>query len=323
MLTPYLLRKSHLTPNDMDELAKKHCIFITSLGRTGTNFFGDKMADMIDDCRSLHEPDVLYVDPLLFQKIKEFGFFRMTLGKLLSRYSVRGLNIARQSGRLSDDEILPYLKDMRIRTLGNTKQSVYLEANCAWSSLPDLLSMAFPNSRIVYIVRDPRSWVSSWLNNSGARYSLFDVRSWFKYTRLTPYLINGDRYQDKWRDMTRFEKFCWFWTQENTYALARASLTDAVKIFRFEDLFNEEGDYSSFIHLFKFISDFPDGFKVRWNLKPELLNVKVNPSERKEFPEWRKWSEEEAKILFRHCGDLMEKFNYGKEPAWQKMINSV
>ena len=37
-------------------------IFITSMGRTGTQFLGYKMSQMIDDCTSVHEPDVLWLD---------------------------------------------------------------------------------------------------------------------------------------------------------------------------------------------------------------------------------------------------------------------
>ncbi len=40
---------------------KRPCIFITSAGRTGTQFLGYKMSHMIEDCTSIHEPDLLYI----------------------------------------------------------------------------------------------------------------------------------------------------------------------------------------------------------------------------------------------------------------------
>ena len=38
---------------------KKDLVFIASGGRTGTNFFGETLQSIIDNCWSEHEPDVL------------------------------------------------------------------------------------------------------------------------------------------------------------------------------------------------------------------------------------------------------------------------
>ena len=134
----------------------------------------------------------------------------MTIGKFFSRCSIRGLNIARQMSALSDEEIVECIRQMRTKTLNNLSTSVYLESNCSWGSLVDLLPAAFTNARVAYIIRDPRSWLRSWMNIPTPRYSRHDIRSWFKNSRLTPHHINGDPNRVRWKDMTMFEKSCWF-----------------------------------------------------------------------------------------------------------------
>ncbi|MBE9541763.1 MAG: sulfotransferase [Proteobacteria bacterium] len=303
----------------MDEVFKKHCIFITSAGRTGTHFFGQNMMHLIEDCSSVHEPDVFaYRLPLkTFKRIREFGLLKMTVGKFLPRYSFKGLGIARISGRISDTEAVMCLRRMRFNTFENLRKGVYLEANFQLSEVADLIPLAFPNARIVYILRDPRSWVRSWMNMRGYIYSSRDIRSWFKNMRLTPYHFKDDPYQKRWKKMTRFEKLCWLWSREHAYALECAEKTEAVKVFRFEDLFEKNGDCEIMEQLLQFITEFSDGFKANWTLRPEILKQKTNESVRGSFPEWTEWTSEQVKLLDEHCGSLMRKLGYGNEPEWQ------
>lgn len=305
----------------MNELTGKPCIFITSLGRTGTHFFGTNMMRMIEGCNSVHEPDIFYFDSELYKKIKEFGLFRMTAGKFFSRYSIRGLNIARQIGTIPDDEIVECIRHMRTNSLENAGAAILLESNCSWSSLVDLLPKAFPNARVAYILRDPRSWICSWLNNAGARYSPLDVRSWFKDTRLTPHHIKGDPNQARWKEMTIFDKFCWFWNAENSFALECANRSDSIKVFRFEDIFCKDNDYEAMIEMLEHLTAFPVGFRPEWKLDRELMGRKTNTEYGDRFPEWDRWEPWQVRSLDDHCGDLMALFAYGEEPEWRERLS--
>lgn len=301
------------------------CIFITSTGRTGTQFFGYNTSRMIENCISLHEPDVLWLDRPYewYTKIKEFGLFRMTLGKVLPRYSLRVLNIARHSGRLSDAQIVEYLRHLRLRVLAHIQPAVYVEANSVYGSLVDLLPRAFPNSRIVYIIRDPRVWVRSWMNMRIPFYSWRDVRSWFPHGRLAPHHIKGDPYLRTWRHLGQFEKLCWAWARENALALECASRTEAAKVFRFEDLFSGDTAQEHFVQLLRFVTRFPNGFEARWVFKPELLSQKVHSTSDGAFPGWRMWESKYVQQLDRHCRGLMERFGYGQEPEWQEKLRAL
>lgn len=303
---------------------EKPCIFIISTGRTATQFFGYKMADMIQECTSEHEPDVLWLNrpQEWYRKIKRFGGLRMTLGRLNPRYSLRALNVARHSCKITDSKAIDYIKQLRISILRNLTSEIYLEANSQYNGLVDLLPLSFPNSRIAYIIRDPRSWVRSWMDITISLYSWRDIRSWFKSARLTPHNIRDDPYRGKWSKMSQFEKLCWLWNRENSYALECVSKTDAAKIFRFEDLFDEKRRNKAFPQLLKFVTSFPNGFRAKWLFKPDLLSQKVHSTSGKKFPKWTGWSNEQAKQLDRHCGALMQRFNYDQEPDWREKLNS-
>lgn len=303
----------------------KPCIFIVSTGRTATAFFGETMSQMIEGCTSRHEADVLGLGRPheWIAKVREFGLFHMTAGKLLPRYSLRTLGVARRSGRLPDAKIVEYLRQLRKDILTRVSSDVYLEANNQYSAFLDLLPVAFPNSRLVYIIRDPRSWVSSWLSMRFPFYSWRDVRSWFKNGRLNPRHIPGDPALAQWRCMTPFEKLCWAWARENAYALECARKTAAAQIVRYEDLFDEKTSHRTFIQILEFITNFPGGEKPRWTLKPELLLRRFNLAKGKPFPHWTEWSAADARRLDRYCRSLMDQFQYGQEPDWREKIGRI
>ncbi len=306
----------------VDSIAKdKACIFITSTGRTGTQFLGRQLSSMIEDCTSIHEPDILGIPPVEpFRKIRDFGVFRMTIGKLSERNSIRGLNIARHRGKLEDEQIVNSLKRLRSNYINSFKTAVYLEANVQYNALIDLLPLAFPKSKVLYIIRDPRDWICSWMNRKWPIYSMYDSRSWFRNTRLRPCHVKGDPYTEKWKNMPLFEKLCWVWARENSFALESAGKTDRIDVVRYEDLFDERDKYKSFNKMLEFITSFSDGFRAVYKFNPHAVRQKVDSTSGKIFPRWPEWDINYVTLLDRHCRDLMELFNYGGEAEWQKIL---
>jgi len=72
-------------------LTEKKCIFITSVGRSGTRFIAKTFPTMIANSRSFHEPDILTTKhieewPL---KFRNFGFINITVGKFLGVSGLR------------------------------------------------------------------------------------------------------------------------------------------------------------------------------------------------------------------------------------------
>ena len=88
----------------------KPCIFVASGGRTGTRFISEVLTLSVQDCFSVQEPDVWRLDSLIdlrknrgmwAQKIRDFGFLNMTLGKFVALGNPRGLSLARQRNKIS------------------------------------------------------------------------------------------------------------------------------------------------------------------------------------------------------------------------------
>ena len=300
----------------------QRAIFVVSSGRTGTQFLGDKMRRMIADCHSIHEADVFWITRPgeWLRKIRQFGWYRMTLGKLSPRYSLRALGLARITGRFDAQRAGEAIADIRGPYMAQVAKPVFLEANGQYILLLDLLSRAFPNSRVIYIVRDPRDWVRSWMNMENPFYSVRDLRSWLLGGRLKPKHFSDDPWRKRWRGMDQFEKLCWLWQKENGLALELAEGRPEIRTFRFEALFAGSERDPVFRQLLAFVTAFPDGYQAHWDFRPELLDQKVHSRSQGGFAAWRDWDRDTELRLQRICGPLMARLGYGTEPEWRALL---
>ena len=83
------------------EKIEKPTILVTSLGRTGTDFFAKFFASIIPDCTSLHEPDIIQNtgvnDKLahLMEQVRRAGVWRMLFLKVLGKWTLVKLSDSR------------------------------------------------------------------------------------------------------------------------------------------------------------------------------------------------------------------------------------
>jgi hypothetical protein len=199
-------------------------------------------------------------------------------------------------------------------------KAVFLEANGQYSLLIDLVPQAFPNSRIVYIIRDPRHWVRSWMNMEDSFYTAMDLRSWLLGGRLKPEHFPDDPYRDRWAGMDRFEKLCWLWQMENGLALQLAGRSPLIRMFLSEDLFTGPATGAAFSSMLGFVCSFPSGYQAKWELKPELLKRKEHSRSQGGFPAWQEWDSATARKLDRICRPLMSRLGYGNKDEWKRLI---
>jgi len=304
-------------------IIEKPCIFLTSTGRTGTQFLGHNMADMIQDCESFHEPDVLWLKRPgdWSNKLRSLISHRMTWGGFSLKYSIRTLNVWRHMGKIRDEDAIGYLHCLRGNFISGIKAKIFVEANAAFNAFGDLLPKAFPNSKIIYIIRDPRDCVRSYMNfGLTSPYGPLDTRSWFPQFRLKAKYIPKDPSQRRWSRMSHFEKLCWMWNRENTFAVRCMQKTVNARVFRFEDLFNRGDNYLAFSNMLKFATLFPSGFQAHYEFNPKALGKKVHSLASGPFPKWSDWRETHVEQLHYHCQDLMKEFQYGTEPEWERRI---
>lgn len=304
-------------------MSNKHCIFISSTGRTGTQFFGKILSYMIKDCSSFHEPDTTWITrPLEWTtKIFKYGLYRMTIGQFSPKYQLYKLSTERIRGNISDEQAIEYIRNLREKFISKAKTSIYIESNHLYYGLLDLLDSAFKGSKFIYIIRDPRTWIKSALNTKAyLLYSLFDRD--FLNMSLRAYNFDDDPYANKWKEMSLFEKACWYYTKVNNISFELLEKVNDYKIYRYEDLFINKGTRDKeFNNLLKYISSLNNGFKINYTYKPELLDKKVHSTSKKsKLSKWTEWDNENAKILQKHCGKIMKKFNYGNEPEWKEKL---
>lgn len=305
----------------MDDFSKIRGVFITSSGRTGTHFLGNVMNKMINNCFSVHEPDVLQIDKprLWLRKIIQFGIIRIIFGRFSIKYSPRSLSNSRIKKEISEEIAISYLKKMRINEIKELKKDkIYLEANCQMIGLVDILPKLFSNSKIIYIIRDPRDWVRSWMNKPNTYYSMKDVRQWFG-GRISAKSIKSDKYSKNWKKMDVFEKLCWAWNCENSYAFECSKTNNNIQVYRYEDLFINDMKEVSFKNMLNFATSFPDEYVENWHYNSKLFSKKYD-STNGNFVHWRKWNRLNSLILDKHCKSLMSKFNYGNEIEWKNKL---
>jgi hypothetical protein len=298
-------------------MIKKPTIIITSLGRTGTKFFADLFRDVIPDCTSLHEPDVFnffqYRSPSeriseVVKQLRESGIFNMTVRKALGTWSLIRLSDARIRGELSHGEALRRVLCQRTKFVHSRSGSIYIESSAAYYGLVDVLKDAFQYHRIVYIVRDGRHWVRSWMNWGGL-YDMGRFRSLIAHNWPRASEIGGDPYEKKWNTMSRFEKVCWAWARLNNYALGTLKTNPYARLFLFEDIFESRDRQKHLEDLLHFVTTLLQTAPAFSAPVGDWLERKTHKSDGF-FPSWKEWSRAHKEQFRMICGPLMSKLGY-------------
>lgn len=306
----------------MSSSEKCHPVFICSTGRTGTQFLAEGMAAMIPESTAYHEPGVLWITrPLdVLRKLLKFGPYHITFGQLDIRRSMYVLSNRRAAGKIDDATALKYLKGMREKLIAENKGKIYIESSGHLFGILDLIPKVFPNAKIIFIVRDPRSWIASALRTF--EYILYGPID--QGISLRAKDIITDPYGLYWDDMSKFEKYCWWYEFINSYVLSRCKDLENFRVYRFEDLFSSEKKDEYFCSMLEFASTFDDGFSRSYSYRPDILKKpKHSQKDKKSYFPWRMWRFPRVQMLLKHCRQYMEDFGYGSEPVWQKKVRMM
>lgn len=181
-------------------------------------------------------------------------------------------------------------------------------------------------SRIIFLTRDGRDVVRSSMNwveyykSNGFAMAEDDASSsrsrpeedLWDYSRLRP--NPGEPYFDQWRELSRFEKFCWLWANFNALGL---SLLEQEDRDRWMIIDVSTANAATFENVFSFLG--LGGFDRR--RVTTMLDSRINSAVEKtgqgvRYPEWRRWSPEHREIFSRHAAVVMKRLGYdiGAEP---------
>lgn len=296
---------------------RKDLVFIASGGRTGTQFFGNMLKTVIDDCWSEHEPDMLEgLSALTLARIHRFGLWHMVFGRVATVTGVRPLGHRLLTGAMSEEKCAHRLRQSRIRYHATIREPLVVESYSRWWMFAGRIHRIWPGAKTVGIIRDPRTWIVSWLRHN-PRCHNGNWKDLFPPGPLTPQLLGETEWAARWEMLGPYGKLAWDW--RTIYSnLDRASAENApdVRLFRFEDLFDP--DHGAMRELVEFITDHGARKYRVHDLKGFAASVRnASSGPRREWPDW---TADEARLLDELCGPLMRRYGYGVEPEWQEKL---
>ncbi|ACV68470.1 sulfotransferase domain-containing protein [Desulfohalobium retbaense] len=300
--------------------AKNKCfVFIVSGGRTGTSFLGNRLDKMIHDAFSVHEPDVFTgINKKTWQRIRTFGFYHMILGRALKKTGIRNLTQKYYSGDISYTHLCEAIINHREKYYKSIEKKLIVESYYQWYGILPALEQVFDRYKVIAIVRDPRDWVSSWINHE-SHFGSRDMVTRLKYRRLDPQMVGDTAFSRIWKDMSQFSKLCWTWSRVYDQILTFTKKDNNTLLVRYEDLFLTSDRDKSFIKLLDFITSF-ERTHFEYNFQPNLLRRRINSTNRNLFPNWRQWNKLHSQQLSEICGVQMQELGYGNEPEWLAKI---
>jgi hypothetical protein len=295
-------------------MIKKNTILITSIGRTGTEFFAKFFSDVLPGCTSLHEPDILN-NPFLHNNNKDYvqqfkyaGIRRLVFLKLLRQWTMVLLSDDRLRGKLDDASAVKQLHQQRSDFIAGLPGSVYVESNLGYYGLLDLSPRVFEHHKAVYIVRDGREWVTSRLN-WGEAYVKKGLRGYFSHSWPVANQIPGDDFSGEWSKFSDFEQLCWAWSRLNVFALNTIEKNPDARVYKFENIFRGNARYDTLDDLVSFVTALPGIDPSGVKSTSGWLEQKIHQSANK-FPGWDGWTESQKKFFELTCGPVMDRLGY-------------
>lgn len=298
-------------------MINKPTIILTSIGRTGTKFFARLFSTLFPSCTSLHEPDIITLgkQSSLTEQINEIGFPYL-LRKILGNWSIAQISDARLTGAITKNEAVHNFLEQRKTFIESRKGPIYFEASLGYYGLLGIMNDLFQSHRGVFIIRDGREWVRSFMDRGLKKRNPVYQKSHLmeKLTHSWPKasLIEGDPYQAKWERMSRFERLCWAWTTLNSYALKELKNDPNIKLVYFEDLFESSDREGHLLELINFLSE---DYHIKPNGTDQLksiLTIQPNSSLNK-YPSWDSWTAAQQEFFKITCMPLMSELGYLKE----------
>ncbi len=206
-------------------------------------------------------------------------------------------------GWVSETFMRNLARKKRVNWIKCLNHPAYIETNGFNLVLGKFIEEEVKNTKFVHIIRDPKSWILSYMNWVNSRFKSKVAYRFVPFWNINPVYL-GKISKKGWNKLQEYEKFCWWWKLKNEMILTEYSSSDNFKSFRFEDLFLYK-DHLKWKELTEFcgLEFHPDSI--------EYFDVKRNTSKDKVYELNQFWSEDKVKKIKAIAGDLMNKYNYG------------
>lgn len=248
--------------------------FILSTARTGTKTLAEGLAG--DEITSSHQPP----------------FSRLLT--IASNYYLHGW-LPRQ--------VLDWLI-MRVREpqiLAVTTRH-YLQVYALDYMPAKIISEKYSNVYVIHIIRDPRTFVPSYLNWMHTRVKSFIANKLVVGWHPSGMFV-GEFAWNEWRQMGEFERVCWHWSYKNRLLEHLFGDDEQYMRVRFEDLFLAS-DTNTLRNVVAFLGiSYRDRFSA-------LVEQRKNRSQKTYCAPWSEWQPARQQTLLDICGAHMEHYGY-------------
>ena len=263
--------------------------FIISTGRTGTRFLARLFSEACDGVDARHEPAP--------------DLFRLGTGYVRSEFSFKQA-VSRLRG--SRQHICTQVHRNGLST--------YIEANNNLAYLIPVVRTVFPDCRIVHLVRDGRTFVRSSYSKRVPTAGMDGTRPLVMTDqdprrRLQATDFPDGPYYDRWPEMSRFERVCWYWAKKDGIIRDALQGDSASITVRFEDIFDAGRGFPGVWQIADFLG-LTEKLRAASPTVEQRMAAKENPTEAFLLPPWDDWSPEQKDQFTRIAGPHMEAQGY-------------
>jgi hypothetical protein len=265
-------------------------VVVLSTGRTGTQALAHYFNTCYDHVTALHEP-------------KPTRHFRMMSNRAMT-------------GKLSREAAVRALVRSRRRLMEKITRPVYIESNWYLYGFLEALKDVFGRPKILHVVRDPRTFIPSYIN-----YGTFSGLKKIAAEFLPYWYLKPEQYEKnpakRWNEMSEPERLAWHWHIVNREIDRGAEMYgEDYLLLKYEDLFPREGKAPAGEEATE--RALPPGLArlLDWiGLPPnekliQALGDKRNASRNRGFPKWGQWDEAARGAVLARCGEQMERYGY-------------
>lgn len=243
-------------------LSSKRLFFVLNTGRSGSKFMAELLGRS-DNAVVLHEP--------------------VPLEAAAALEAARGIEVAER-----------YIRDFRQKQiyllLRGRSEPIYGETSSTLIRHTDSIIQQWPSAKLMHLVRDPKKVITSVMN----REALLE-----NHPVLKPSIVlSAELTRREWEAMSRFEKACHMWQEQNAFIRKRAP-----HFVRFEDILE---DYQYFkVNVLDYL-----GLHVPEVVWKSMVAKPINVSTKNRFPRFEEWSRAEIDAFERICGEEMSLYGY-------------
>ena len=262
-------------------------VIIISTGRTGTSFFSHIIGKLYPEATAYHQR----------------GFSRPI--QIFTNMYFEGL--------IPKKVLIFTWNSFKAKEITTCEKAFHVDANCFLYGIVSLAPELFSGFKVIHIIRDPRTYVTSHLNYAKFWPTSFVANYFVPFWQPNPFLTRRIPWK-KFFSFSRFERYAWIWSFKNEVMESLEQIDIPYLRVRFEDIFNSDTPVDAFYQITDFI-----GLPRKHDIHG-YFSQPVNQAPKNNFPEWPEWTPRLCGQLHSLCGKRMTKYNYGTEAAWQEKL---